>query len=43
MSCTDTAATARATHFYWVTALHADGTESAPGGAWVVVPPQQSG
>ncbi|MDT0573138.1 PA14 domain-containing protein [Streptomyces sp. DSM 3412] len=38
-SYTDTTAAAGATHFYWVTALHADGTESAPGDAWVALAP----
>ncbi|AXE82525.1 PA14 domain-containing protein [Streptomyces atratus] len=41
LSYTDTTATAGTTHFYWVTALHADGTESAPGDAWVALAPQQ--
>ncbi|NEC84926.1 hypothetical protein [Streptomyces sp. SID12501] len=38
-SYTDTTATAGTTHFYWVTALHADGTESAPGDAWAALAP----
>jgi fibronectin type 3 domain-containing protein len=38
-SYTDTSAAAGTTHFYWVTALHADGTESAPGDAWVALAP----
>ncbi|MFF3380774.1 PA14 domain-containing protein [Streptomyces sp. NPDC002680] len=39
MSYTDTTAAVGTTHFYWVTALHADGTESAPGDAWVALAP----
>jgi fibronectin type 3 domain-containing protein len=39
MSYTDTTAAAGTTHFYWVTALHADGTESAPGDAWAALAP----
>ncbi|MFF6785008.1 PA14 domain-containing protein [Streptomyces sp. NPDC012510] len=38
-SYTDTTAAAGTTHFYWVTALHADGTESAPGDAWAALNP----
>ncbi|MEW1833103.1 PA14 domain-containing protein [Streptomyces sp. NPDC088196] len=38
-SYTDTTAAAGTTHFYWVTALHADGTESAPGDAWAALAP----
>ncbi|GGQ90576.1 PA14 domain-containing protein [Streptomyces aurantiogriseus] len=39
-SYTDTTAAPGTTHFYWVTALHADGTESAPGDAWAALAPQ---
>ena len=39
-SYTDATAAAGTTHFYWVTALHADGTESKPGDAWVALAPQ---
>ena len=39
-SFTDATAAAGTTHFYWVTALHADGTESKPGDAWVALAPQ---
>ncbi|KFF96761.1 hypothetical protein IQ62_34770 [Streptomyces scabiei] len=35
----DTAAAKGTTHFYWVTALYADGTESAAGGDWAVLKP----
>ncbi|MFJ2301489.1 PA14 domain-containing protein [Streptomyces sp. NPDC087787] len=42
LSYTDTTATVGTTHFYWVTALHADGTESAPGDAWAALAPQRS-
>ncbi|POX53832.1 hypothetical protein [Streptomyces sp. Ru72] len=35
----DTGAAKGTTHFYWVTAGYADGTESAPGGAWVALAP----
>ncbi|NEB00442.1 PA14 domain-containing protein [Streptomyces sp. SID13726] len=38
-SYTDGTAAAGTTHFYWVTALHADGTESEPGDAWVALVP----
>ncbi|MFE5851798.1 fibronectin type III domain-containing protein [Streptomyces sp. NPDC056500] len=27
------------THFYWVSAVHADGSESAPAADWAIVPP----
>ncbi|MDO0935026.1 PA14 domain-containing protein [Streptomyces sp. DG2A-72] len=40
MSYTDTTAAAGTTHFYWVTALHADGTESKPGDAWIALAPR---
>jgi fibronectin type 3 domain-containing protein len=40
MSYTDTTAAAGTTHFYWVTALRADGTETAPGDAWAALAPQ---
>jgi fibronectin type 3 domain-containing protein len=36
-SWTDT--TAATTHFYWVTAVHADGTESAPDDNDTILPP----
>jgi fibronectin type 3 domain-containing protein len=39
LSYTDTTAPAGTTHFYWVTALHADGTESLPGDAWAALSP----
>ncbi|MEU2714476.1 PA14 domain-containing protein [Streptomyces sp. NPDC007205] len=35
----DTGAAPGTTHYYWVTALHADGTESAPGAAHAVLAP----
>ncbi|MEW2469500.1 PA14 domain-containing protein [Streptomyces sp. NPDC046994] len=35
----DTGATKGTTHFYWVTARHADGTESAPGADGVAMAP----
>ena len=35
----DTAAAKGTTHFYWVTARYADGTESAPGGDYAVLAP----
>ncbi|MER6091786.1 PA14 domain-containing protein [Streptomyces bluensis] len=35
----DTAAAKGTTHFYWVTAQYADGTESAPGGDWAALAP----
>nr|WP_179382169.1 PA14 domain-containing protein [Streptomyces sp. SA15] len=38
-SYVDTAAAKGTTHFYWVTALYADGTESAAGGDWAVMAP----
>ncbi|MES5819465.1 Ig-like domain repeat protein [Streptomyces sp. RG80] len=38
-SYTDTTAATGATHFYWVTAVRADGTESEPGDAWVALAP----
>ncbi|MFE3017034.1 PA14 domain-containing protein [Streptomyces sp. NPDC059256] len=28
------------THFYWVSAVHADGSESAPAADWAIVPPR---
>ncbi|MFI6337688.1 PA14 domain-containing protein [Streptomyces sp. NPDC050535] len=40
LSYTDSTAAAGTTHFYWVTALHADGTESAPGDAWAALAPR---
>ncbi|MEU9172011.1 PA14 domain-containing protein [Streptomyces sp. NPDC048420] len=40
LSYTDTTAAAGTTHFYWVTAVHADGTESAPDDAWVALAPR---
>ncbi|MDX3073491.1 PA14 domain-containing protein [Streptomyces sp. NPDC088354] len=36
---TDTTAPRGTTHYYWVTAVDADGTESAPGGASVILAP----
>ncbi|MEV6106937.1 PA14 domain-containing protein [Streptomyces sp. NPDC051940] len=36
---TDTAAPSGTTHYYWVTAVLADGTETAPGAAWIAVKP----
>lgn len=39
LSYTDTTAATGTTHFYWVTAVHADGTESAPGDAWAILQP----
>ncbi|MFE6486911.1 PA14 domain-containing protein [Streptomyces sp. NPDC057757] len=42
LAYTDTTAAAGTTHFYWVTALHADGTESAPGDAWAALAPRPS-
>lgn len=38
-SYVDTAAAKGTTHFYWVTALYADGTESAAGGDWAIMKP----
>ncbi|MFJ1595601.1 fibronectin type III domain-containing protein [Streptomyces sp. NPDC088261] len=38
-SYTDTTAASGTTHYYWVTAVLADGTESAPGADWVPMPP----
>jgi fibronectin type 3 domain-containing protein len=38
-SCEDTGAAKGTTHFYWVTAQYADGTESAPGADWVALAP----
>ncbi|MBA2808362.1 cellulose 1,4-beta-cellobiosidase [Streptomyces sp. KM273126] len=35
----DTGAAKGTTHYYWVTALYADGTESAPGADWVSLAP----
>ncbi|MFC9843972.1 PA14 domain-containing protein [Streptomyces sp. NPDC060223] len=35
----DTTAARGTTHYYWVTALYADGTESAPGADWVILKP----
>ncbi|MFJ4849099.1 MULTISPECIES: PA14 domain-containing protein [unclassified Streptomyces] len=35
----DTTAPRGTTHYYWVTAVDADGTESAPGGAYAVLAP----
>ncbi|WP_066954283.1 hypothetical protein [Streptomyces lushanensis] len=42
-SYTGTTAAAGTTHVHRVTALHADGTESAPGDAWAAPAPRQSG
>ncbi|WP_339130754.1 PA14 domain-containing protein [Streptomyces sp. f51] len=40
----DTAARSGTTHFYWVTAVLADGTETAPGADWaILVPPGSDG
>ncbi|MET7692780.1 PA14 domain-containing protein [Streptomyces sp. NPDC005483] len=39
LSYTDTTAAAGTTHFYWVSAVHADGRESAPDDAWVALAP----
>ncbi|MFD7439745.1 fibronectin type III domain-containing protein [Streptomyces sp. NPDC059909] len=39
LSYTDTTAATGTTHFYWVTAVLADGTESAPGDAWAILQP----
>ncbi|MEV4973688.1 PA14 domain-containing protein [Streptomyces scopuliridis] len=36
---TDTTAASGTTHYYWVTAVLADGTETAPGSDWVPMPP----
>ncbi|GAA1358063.1 PA14 domain-containing protein [Streptomyces beijiangensis] len=36
----DTAAGSGTTHFYWVSAVYADGRESAPGAAWEILPPK---
>ncbi|WP_254407165.1 PA14 domain-containing protein [Streptomyces sp. GMY02] len=36
---TDTTAASGTTHYYWVTAVLADGTETAPGADWVLMPP----
>ncbi|MDX2707743.1 PA14 domain-containing protein [Streptomyces sp. PA03-6a] len=36
---TDTTAARGTTHFYWVRAVHGDGTESLPGGAYAIVTP----
>ncbi|MFJ9027407.1 PA14 domain-containing protein [Streptomyces sp. NPDC102274] len=36
---TDTTAASGTTHYYWVTAVLADGTETAPGADWVPMPP----
>ncbi|MFE5816255.1 PA14 domain-containing protein [Streptomyces sp. NPDC056479] len=38
-SYVDTGAGAGTTRHYWVTAMYADGTESAPGGDWAVTAP----
>jgi fibronectin type 3 domain-containing protein len=38
-SYVDTSAAKGTTHFYWVTARYADGTESAAGGDWAVMAP----
>ncbi|MEV6739055.1 hypothetical protein AB0N14_19865 [Streptomyces sp. NPDC051104] len=38
-SYVDTGAAKGTTHFYWVTALSADGSESAAGGDWAVLAP----
>ncbi|MFC8518294.1 PA14 domain-containing protein [Streptomyces sp. NPDC057257] len=38
-SYTDTTAAKGTTHYYWVTALYADGTESAAGGDYAVLAP----
>ncbi|MGI5456517.1 fibronectin type III domain-containing protein [Streptomyces sp. CA-249302] len=38
-SYTDTTAATGTTHYYWVTALYADGTESAAGGDYAVLAP----
>ncbi|MGW2057711.1 PA14 domain-containing protein [Streptomyces sp. NPDC001840] len=38
-SYTDTTASSGTTHYYWVTAVLPDGTETAPGADWVLVPP----
>ncbi|MHB9860115.1 fibronectin type III domain-containing protein [Streptomyces sp. YIM S03343] len=35
----DTGAAKGTTHYYWVTAQYADGTESVPGGGWVTLAP----
>ncbi|MGW0825493.1 PA14 domain-containing protein [Streptomyces sp. NPDC002845] len=35
----DTGAARGTTHFYWVTALHADGTESTAGSDWAIMRP----
>ena len=39
LSYDDTTAARGTTHHYWVTALHADGTESAPGADWAILEP----
>ncbi|MGW2434055.1 fibronectin type III domain-containing protein [Streptomyces sp. NPDC001640] len=39
LSYTDTTAATGTTHFYWITAVYADGTESAPGAAWTILQP----
>ncbi|WP_406420699.1 hypothetical protein OH809_22435 [Streptomyces sp. NBC_00873] len=36
---TDTTAASGTTHYYWVTAVLADGTETAPGAGWARIPP----
>jgi fibronectin type 3 domain-containing protein len=36
---TDTTAASGTTHYYWVTAVYADGTESAPGADYAIVAP----
>lgn len=38
-SYTDTSAGSGTTHYYWVTAVLADGTETAPGADWTVLAP----
>ncbi|MFG2557610.1 hypothetical protein [Streptomyces sp. NPDC048496] len=35
----DTTAATGTTHYYWVTSVHTDGSESAPGAAWAILPP----
>ncbi|MGW3290021.1 PA14 domain-containing protein [Streptomyces sp. NPDC001002] len=39
LSYADTTAARGTTHHYWVTALYADGTESAPGADWAILEP----
>ncbi|MEU6098202.1 hypothetical protein [Streptomyces sp. NPDC047079] len=38
-SYTDGTAPTGTTHHYWVTAVLADGTETAPGAAWAILSP----